>query len=288
MLRGSLMKTRLSSATKEVIIGDELPTVLIGERINPTGKKKMTAALEAGDLDVVRKEALAQIEAGADVLDVNAATANTDEVTLLPKVVQVVMDTVDVPLCLDSSRLEALEAALKLYKGKPLINSVTGQEESLREVLPLVREYKAAVIGMTVDDEGIPDKVERRVAIAHKIVERAEKSGIAREDVIIDCVTMTLGADPKTALITVESLRRIKEELGVNMTLGASNISFGLPNRDLINNAFLAVAMAAGLNCPVINVAKMRPIVLAVDLVMGRDKNAMRYIKAQRQSSQGA
>lgn len=288
MLRGSLMKTRLSSATKEVIIGDELPTVLIGERINPTGKKKMTAALEAGDLDVVRKEALAQIEAGADVLDVNAATANTDEVTLLPKVVQVVMDTVDVPLCLDSSRLEALEAALKLYKGKPLINSVTGQEESLREVLPLVREYKAAVIGMTVDDEGIPDKVERRVAIAHKIVERAEKSGIAREDVIIDCVTMTLGADPKTALITVESLRRIKEELGVNMTLGASNISFGLPNRDLINNAFLAVAIAAGLNCPVINVAKMRPIVLAVDLVMGRDKNAMRYIKAQRQSSQGA
>jgi len=281
------MKTRLSSATKEVIIGDELPTVLIGERINPTGKKKMTEALEAGDLDVVRKEALAQIEAGADVLDVNAATANTDEVTLLPKVVQVVMDTVDVPLCLDSSRPEALEAALKLYKGKPLVNSVTGQEESLREILPLVREYKAAVIGMTVDDEGIPDKVERRVAIAHKIVERAEKSGIAREDVIIDCVTMTLGADPKTALITVESLRRIKEELGVNMTLGASNISFGLPNRDLINNAFLAVAMAAGLNCPVINVAKMRPIVLAVDLVMGRDKNAMRYIKAQRQSSQG-
>ena len=282
------MKTRLSSATKEVIIGDELPAVLIGERINPTGKKKMTAALEAGDLDVVRKEALAQIEAGADVLDVNAATANTDEVTLLPKVVQVVMDTVDVPLCLDSSRPEALEAALKLYKGKPLVNSVTGQEESLREILPLVREYKAAVIGMTVDDEGIPDKVERRVAIAHKIVERAEKSGIARENVIIDCVTMTLGADPKTALITVESLRRIKEELGVNMTLGASNISFGLPNRDLINNAFLAVAMAAGLNCPVINVAKMRPIVLAVDLVMGRDTNAMRYIKAQRQSSQGA
>jgi len=282
------MKTRLSSATKEVIIGDELPAVLIGERINPTGKKKMTAALEAGDLDVVRKEALAQIEAGADVLDVNAATANTDEVTLLPKVVQVVMDTVDVPLCIDSSRLEALEAALKLYKGKPLINSVTGQEESLRETLPLVGEYKAAVIGMTVDDEGIPGEMERRVAIAHKIVERAEKSGIAREDVIIDCVTMTLGADPKSALVTIESLRRIKEELGVNMTLGASNVSFGLPNRDLINSAFLAVAMAAGLNCPVINAAKMRPTVLAVDLILGRDTNAMRYIKAQRQSSQGA
>jgi 5-methyltetrahydrofolate--homocysteine methyltransferase len=282
------MKTRLSSATKEVIIGDELPTVIIGERINPTGKKKMTAALEAGDLDAVRKEAEAQIEVGADVLDVNAATANTDEVTLLPKVVQVVMDTVDVPLCLDSSRPEALEAALKLYKGKPLINSVTGQEESLRETLPLVKEYKAAVIGMTVDDEGIPDEVERRVAIAHKIVEQAEKSGIAREDVIIDCVTMTLGADPKSASVTIESLSRIKEELGVNMTLGASNVSFGLPNRDLINSAFLAVAMAAGLNCPVINAAKMRPTVLAVDLILGRDKNAMRYIKAQRQFSQGA
>jgi 5-methyltetrahydrofolate--homocysteine methyltransferase len=282
------MKTRLSSATKEVIIGDELPTVIIGERINPTGKKKMTAALEAGDLDVVRKEALAQIEVGADVLDVNAATANTDEVTLLPKVVQVVMDTVDVPLCLDSSRPEALEAALKLYKGKPLINSVTGQEESLRETLPLVKEYKAAVIGMTVDDEGIPNEVKRRVAIAHKIVEQAEKSGIAREDVIIDCVTMTLGADPKSASVTIESLLRIKEELGVNITLGASNVSFGLPNRDLINSAFLAVAMAAGLNCPVINAAKMRPIILAVDLILGRDKNAMRYIKAQRQSSQGA
>jgi 5-methyltetrahydrofolate--homocysteine methyltransferase len=282
------MKTRLSSATKEVIIGDELPTVIIGERINPTGKKKMTAALEAGDFDVVRKEALAQIEVGADILDVNAATANTDEVTLLPKVVQVVMDTVDVPLCLDSSKTEALEAALKIYKGKPLINSVTGQEESLREILPLVKEYKAAVIGMTVDDDGIPDEVERRVAIAHKIVEQAEKSGIAREDVIIDCVTMTLGADPKSASVTSGSLRRIKEELGVNMTLGASNVSFGLPNRDLINSAFLAVAMTAGLNCPVINAAKMRPTVLAVDLIMGRDKNAMRYIKAQRQFSQGA
>jgi len=282
------MKTRLSSATKEVIIGDELPTIIIGERINPTGKKKMTAALEAGDLDVVRKEALAQIEVGADVLDVNAATANTDEVTLLPKVVQVVMDAVDVPLCFDSSRPEALQAALKLYEGKPLINSVTGQEGSLRETLPLVKEYKAAVIGMTVDDEGIPNEVERRVAIAHRIVERAEKSGIAREDVIIDCVTMTLGADPRSALVTIESLRRIKDELGVNMTLGASNVSFGLPNRDLINSAFLAVAMAAGLNCPVINAVKMRPTVLAVDLILGRDKNAMRYIKAQRQSSQGA
>jgi len=279
------MKTKLSSATKEVIIGDELPTVLIGERINPTGKKKMTVALEAGDLEIVCKEALAQVEAGADILDVNVATVSTDEVIMLPKAVQAVRDTVDVPLCLDSSKPEALEAALKMYKGKPLINSVTGQEDSLRKILPIIKGYKAAVIGMTVDDEGIPDDVERRVAIAHKIVERAEKLGIPREDVIIDCVTMTVGADARSALVTIESIRRIREELGVNITLGASNVSFGLPNRDLINSAFLAIAIAAGLNCPVLNVAKMRPTVLAADLVLARDKNAMRYIKAQRQSS---
>jgi len=277
------MKTKLSSATKEVIIGDELPTVLIGERINPTGKKKMTVALEAGDLEIVCKEALAQVEAGADILDVNVATVSTDEVIMLPKAVQAVRDTVDVPLCLDSSKPEALEAALKMYKGKPLINSVTGQEDSLRKILPIIKGYKAAVIGMTVDDEGIPDDVERRVAIAHKIVERAEKLGIPREDVIIDCVTMTVGADARSALVTIESIRRIREELGVNITLGASNVSFGLPNRDLINSAFLGIAIAAGLNCPVLNVAKMRPTVLAADLVLARDKNAMRYIKAQRQ-----
>ena len=277
------MKTKLASATKEVIIGDELPTVLIGERINPTGKKKMTVALEAGDLEIVCKEALAQVEAGADILDVNVATVSTDEVIMLPKAVQAVRDTVDVPLCLDSSKPEALEAALKMYKGKPLINSVTGQEDSLRKILPIIKGYKAAVIGMTVDDEGIPDDVERRVAIAHKIVERAEKLGIPREDVIIDCVTMTVGADARSALVTIESIRRIREELGVNITLGASNVSFGLPNRDLINSAFLGIAIAAGLNCPVLNVAKMRPTVLAADLVLARDKNAMRYIKAQRQ-----
>ena len=277
------MKTKLSSATKEVIIGDELPTVLIGERINPTGKKRMTAALEAGDLEVVRKEALAQVEAGADILDVNVATPMVDEVVMLPKVVQLVMDTVDVPLCLDSSKPEALEAALKVYKGKPLINSVTGQEDSLKKILPLVKEYKAAVIGMVVDDEGIPNDVERRVVIAHKIVGQAEKLGIPREDVIIDCVTMTVGADARSALVTIESIRRVRDELGVNITSGASNVSFGLPNRDLITSAFLGIAIAAGLSCPVLNVAKMRPPVLAADLILARDKNAMRYIKAQRQ-----
>jgi len=278
------METKLSSATREVVIGDGLPTILIGERINPTGKKKMTAALEAGDLEVIRREAIAQIEAGADILDVNVATAIVDEVTMLPKVVQVVMDTVDVPLCLDSSNPEALEAALKVYKGKPLVNSVTGQEDTLRRILPLIKEYKAAVIGMTVDDDGIPNDVDRRVAIAHKIVERAEKLGIPREDIIIDCVTMTVGADARSALVTIETIRKVKDELGINVTLGASNVSFGLPNRDLINTTFLAIAIAAGMNCPVINAAKVRPTVLATDLILARDKNALRYIKAQRQA----
>jgi len=278
------METKLSSATKEVVIGDGLPTVLIGERINPTGKKKMTAALEAGDLEVVRGEAVAQVEAGADILDVNVATVIVDEVTMLPKVVQTVMDTVDVPLCLDSSNPEALEAALKVYKGKPLVNSVTGQEDSLSKVLPLIKEHKAAVIGMTVDDDGIPNDVDRRVSIAHKIVERAEKLGIPHEDIVVDCVTMTVGADARSALVTIETIRKIKSELGVNVTLGASNVSFGLPNRGLINTTFLAIAIAAGMNCPVINVAKVRPTVLATDLILARDKNALRYIKAQRQA----
>ncbi|MCD6599704.1 MAG: dihydropteroate synthase [Dehalococcoidia bacterium] len=278
------METKLSSASKEVVIGDGLPTVLIGERINPTGKKKMTAALEAGDLEVVRGEAVAQVEAGADILDVNVATVLVDEVTMLPKVVQTVMDTVDVPLCLDSSNPEALEAALKVYKGKPLVNSVTGQEGSLNKVLPLIKEHKAAVIGMTVDDDGIPNDVDRRVSIAHKIVERTEKLGIPREDIVVDCVTMTVGADARSALVTIETIRKIKAELGVNITLGASNVSFGLPNRGLINTTFLAIAIAAGMNCPVINVAKVRPTVLATDLILARDKNALRYIKAQRQA----
>ena len=278
------METKLSSATKEVVIGDGLPTVLIGERINPTGKKKMTAALEAGDLEVIRREALAQVEAGADILDVNVATVIVDEVTMLPEVVQTVMDTVDVPLCLDSSNPEALEAALKVYRGKPLVNSVTGQEDLLRKILPLIKEYKAAVIGMTVDDDGIPNDVDRRVAIAHKIVERAEKLGIPREDIIIDCVTMTVGADIRSALVTIETIRKVKDELGINVTLGASNVSFGLPNRGLINTTFLAIAIAAGMNCPVINVAKVRPTVLATDLILARDENALRYIRAQRQA----
>ena len=277
------METRVSSPTKEVIIGDGQPTVLIGERINPAGKKKLAEALKAGNLEIVCREALAQAQAGADILDVSVGTFGVDEVTLLPQVVQAVMDTVDIPLCLDSANPEALEAALKVYKGKPLINSVTGEGHSLAKVLPLVKEYGAVVIGLVQDEEGIPKDSERRVAIAHKIVQRAEAAGIAREDIIIDCLASAVGADTSSGLAVIEAIRKIKAELGVNLTLGASNVSFGLPDRDLLNNAFVVMAVVAGVTCLIVDVAKVRPIILAADLVLASDKRARRYIEAYRQ-----
>jgi 5-methyltetrahydrofolate--homocysteine methyltransferase len=277
------METRVSSPTKEVIIGDDQPTVLIGERINPAGKKKLTEALKAGNLEIVRREALAQAQAGADILDVSVGTFGVDEVTLLPRAVQTVIDTVDIPLCLDSAVPEALEAALKVYKGKPLINSVTGEEHSLAKVLPLVKEYGAAVIGLVQDEKGIPKDLERRVAVAHKVVERAEAAGIAREDIIIDCLAFAVGADPSSGPAVLEAIRKIKAELGVNLTLGASNVSFGLPDRNLLNNAFVVMAIAAGVTCLIVDVAKVRPAVMAADLILGRDKRARRYIEAYRQ-----
>ncbi len=277
------METRISSATQEVIIGDNQPTVLIGERINPAGRKKLSQALTEGNLEIVRSEARAQAEAGADIIDVNVGAFGVDEVALLPQAVRAVMETVDVPLCLDSANPEALAAALKVYKGKPLINSVTGEEHSLAKVLPLVKEYGAAVIGLTQDDEGIPNNAERRVAIAHKIVERAEAAGIPRQDIMIDCLAFAVGADTSSGQVTLETIRKVKAELGVNLTLGASNISFGLPDRDVINYAFVAIAIAAGVTCLIVDVAKVRPIVLAADLVLAHDKRARRYIEAYRQ-----
>ncbi len=277
------METRVSSPTKEVIIGDDQPTVLIGERINPAGRKKLQEALKAGNLEVVSKEALAQARAGADILDVGVGTFGVDEVALLPKAVQAVVDTVDIPLCLDSANPKALAAALKAYKGKPLINSVSGEEQSLARVLPLVKEYGAAVIGLVQDDEGIPKDSERRVAIANKIVERAEKVGIAREDIIIDCLAFAVGADTSAGPAVIEAIAKIKAELGVNLTLGASNVSFGLPDRVLLNSAFVVMTIAAGATCLIVDVAKARPAVLAADLILGRDKYARRYIEAYRQ-----
>ncbi len=277
------METRVASLKKEVIIGGNQPTVLIGERINPTGKKKLAEALKAGDLEIVRKEALAQAQAGADIIDVNVGVFGIDEAALLPKAVQAVMETVDTPLCLDSSNPDALEAALKVYKGKPLVNSVTGEEHSLQRILPLIKEYGAAVIGLLQDDDGIPKDAEGRVRVAHKIVEQAEAAGIPREDVVIDCLAFAVGAEPTSGVAVVEAIRRIKAELGVNMTMGASNVSFGLPDRELLNNAFVVIATAAGATCLIVDAAKVRSIILAADLVLGRDKRARRYIEAYRQ-----
>jgi len=280
------METKVSSASKEVIIGGERPTVLIGERINPSGKKKLGEALKAGNLDIVRKEAKAQTEAGADILDVNVNIFGVDEPDLLPKAVKAVMDTVDIPLCLDSANPEALEAAIKVYKGKPLINSVTGEEHSLAKVLPIIKKHGAAVVGLVQDDEGIPPTPERRLAVAQKIVKRAEKIGIPREDIVIDCLSLAVGAETISGTTALGTIRLIKQELGVNMTLAVSNISFGLPDREPLNNAFVAACIAAGVTCVIVDVKKVRPAVLAADLVMAHDKYARRYVENFRQRQQ--
>lgn len=282
------METKVSSSKKEVTITDNGPTMLIGERINPTGKKKLAEALKNGDLEVVSREAVAQVESGADILDVNVVTPGVDEISMLPKAVEKVMASVDVPLCIDINNPAALKEALKVYEGKPIVNSVTGEENSLNEVLPLVKEYGTAVIGLTIDDDGIPKEADRRIAIAHKIVDRAKSMGIPPEDVIIDCLALTLGADTNAALVTLDAIRRVKEELGVNQTLGASNISFGLPERSIVNHTFLTLAISSGVTCPTVNVAKVRSAILSTDLVLGRDRFAQRYMRYIRQlKSQG-
>ena len=277
------METRISSETREVIIGHDRPTVLIGERINPSGKSKLAEELRKGNMEIVRKEALAQAHAGADIIDVNVSAFGVDEMSLLPKAVQTLMETVDVPLCLDSAKPEALEAALKVYKGKALINSVSGEEHSLAKVLPLAKEHGAAVIGIVQDDEGIPNSAERRVAIAHKIVERAETAGIPREDVIIDCLAFAVGADTSSGPALVKAICRVKDELGVNITLGASNVSFGLPDRETLNKAFMPIVIAAGATCLIVDAVKVCSTVLATDLILGRDKRARRYVEGYRQ-----
>jgi 5-methyltetrahydrofolate--homocysteine methyltransferase len=280
------METKVSGAKKEVIISIDRPTVLIGERINPTGKKKLAEALKAGDLEIVRREAIEQAAAGADIIDVNVNTPGVNDVELLPRVVKVVQEAVDCPICLDSPNMAAIEAALKVYKGKPLINSVSGEEHSLKRVLPLVKEYGAAVVGLVQDDEGIPKNAERRIAIAYKIVNAVEKAGIPREDVVIDVLTFAIGAEAKSGLDVLEAIRRIREELGVNMTMGASNISFGMPDRPVINNAWVSMVISAGATALIVDAAKVRPSVLATDLILGRDRFARRFIEDHRKREQ--
>jgi len=282
------MLTVVKGRGKKVTIGDGRPTVILGERINPTGKKKLAAALAVGDLQVVRHEALAQVQAGADILDVNVGAAGVDEVALLPQAVQLVLETVETPIAIDTPNGEALAAALAMHRlvvpdGRPVVNSVNGEEASLARVLPLVAEYGTAVIGLCMDDKGIPPTAEGRLAVARRIVERAEAYGISRDAILIDCLALTVGADSAAGLTTLEAIRLVKDELGVNLALGASNVSFGLPEREIINGLFLGMAIARGLNCPIVDAAKVRPYILAADLVLGRDDYAARYLRAYRQ-----
>ena len=283
------METKVSSDKKEVIISIDRPTMLIGERINPTGRKKLSEALKAGDLEIVRREAMEQVEAGADIIDCNVNAPGVNDVDMLPKAVKIVQEAVDAPVCIDSPNADAIEAALKVYKGKPLINSVSGETHSLKRVLPLVKEYGAAVIGLVQDDEGIPKDADRRVAIAHNIVEAAEKAGVSREDVVIDVLAFAIGAEANSGKDVLDAIRRIREELGVNMTMGASNISFGMPDRPIINNAWVSMVIGAGATALIVDAAKVKPSVLATDLVLGRDRFARRFIEnhRKRQQAQG-
>jgi 5-methyltetrahydrofolate--homocysteine methyltransferase len=284
------METRVSSSSKEVVIGGGRPTVLIGERINPTGKKKLQEDLLAGRLDVVRAEAMQQVADGAHVLDVNVGATGVDEVVLLPEAVKAVMEVTDVPLCIDSGNPRALEAALKVYIGRPLINSVTAEQASLSDVLVLAKERDAAVIGLTMDEKGIPPDAARRIELAHRIVEHAAKTGIPREDVVIDCCNMPAAANPGAPSVLLESIQAVRSQLGVNMTLGASNVSFGLPERSLLNGIFLSIIIHLGVNCPVVDVAKVRQYILGADALLGKDQYMRRFIQdfRKRQKAQQA
>jgi 5-methyltetrahydrofolate--homocysteine methyltransferase len=273
------MDTILKSQSKEVKISPDGPIVIIGEKINPTGRKKLAAALLEGDFDRVKKLATKQVAAGADLLDINVGVPDLDEVSVLPRVVEAVLSEVDVPLCLDSANAKALAAALEVVPGKPLINSVNGEERSLSSLLPVIKDYGAAVIGLTMDDDGIPNDTETRVAIAGKILERAAKAGIPAEDVVIDPLVLTVGTDSNAGTVTLRTIELIRREFGVNINLGASNVSFGLPERGVINEAFLALAAGAGANCVITDPMKHTLAIRAVDLLLGRDAYAGRYIK---------
>ena len=273
------MKTELTSKTKKAVIDTEGPFVVIGEKINPTGRKKLAAALQEGNLDYVRELASNQIDAGADVLDVNVGVPGIDDVAMLKQVVQLLTAEYDIPLCLDSPNSAALAGALPLCTGKTLVNSVNGEEKSLSAVLPLVKEHGASVIGLTMDDDGIPSDSEGRLAIAEKIIERAAKLGIPSENIVIDPLVLTVGADQKASSVTLQTIEMVRREFGVNVNIGASNVSFGLPDRDVINIAFLSMAIYAGATCAITDPMKYTLHIRATDLLHGRDVNAMRYLK---------
>jgi 5-methyltetrahydrofolate--homocysteine methyltransferase len=275
-----LLQTILESKTKTVIIGDDVPFVMIGEKINPSGRKKLGAEMAEGNFDRVRNDAIAQVAAGAHMLDVNAGYPMGDEPAMLKQAVQVVQSVVDVPLCIDSSVFEALQAALAVYEGKPLVNSVTGEDERLEMILPLIKKYNCAVIGMANDETGISMDPEVRLSIAMKIVQRAADYGIPPENVVIDPLALTVAADPTAIQVTLETIRLIRQELGVNMTCGAGNTSFGLPNRAPLTASYLAMAMYAGLTSAITDAMNetIRAAVMASDVLLGHDAYAVNWI----------
>jgi 5-methyltetrahydrofolate--homocysteine methyltransferase len=273
------MKTILRGKTKEVVINTEGPVIIIGESINPTRRKKLVSSLKEGNFEYLLEIAKSQIEAMADVLDVNVGFPGVDDVKLLPETVLQIQSKFDIPLCLDSPNPKAIEAALKVITGKCLINSVNGEEKSLNAILPIVKEYGSAVIGLTMDDDGITSDPYRRLAIAEKILNRAIKYGISAEDVVIDPLAMAVSADPNACLVTLETIRLVHEKLGLNITQGASNISFGLPYREMLNIAHMVLSIRYGLTCPIANPEKIAAAVRAADLVLGRDDYAMRFIE---------
>ena len=278
------METRLSSMTQTVVIGPDRPLTIIGERINPTGRKLLSAEMAAGNFDRVLREAIAQVEAGAQILDVNAGIPLTDEPAILARVIQLVQSVTAVPLSIDSSVAAALERGLSVYQGKALVNSVTAEEERLELILPLVKRYGAAVVGLAHDESGISDDPAVRLAAARKIVQRAQDHGIPAADVLIDPLVMPIGANGLAGRQTLDILRRCRDELGVNSCCGASNISFGLPNRVTLNAAFLAMAVGAGLTSAITNPLEpeIRQAILAANMVLGRDENCRAWLEASR------
>jgi len=281
--------TVVSSATKEVRIGFDQPFCVIGERINPTGRKILAAEMKEGDYSRVEADALAQVAAGAHMLDVNAGIPLADEPAILADCVKLVQSLTDVPLSIDSSIVAALESGLSVYQGKPLVNSVTGEEERLEQVLPLVKKYNAAVVAISNDETGISEDPDERFAVAKKIVERAADHGIPAEDVVVDPLVMPIGALNDAGRQVMHILRRLRDELKVNSTCGASNVSFGLPNRNGLNAAFLTMAMGAGMTSAItspLHVEVMQAI-MGADVMMGHDPDCLRWIARFREPPAG-
>jgi 5-methyltetrahydrofolate--homocysteine methyltransferase len=275
-----MSETVVSSGSKEVVIGFERPFVVIGERINPTGRPALAAEMAAGNFDTVVADALAQVEAGARMLDVNAGIPLADEPAILAQTVELVQSVTDVPLCIDSSIVAALEAGLSAYQGKALVNSVTGEDDRLESVLPLVARHGAAVVAITNDETGISEDPDVRFEVARTIVSRAADHGISREDIVVDPLVMPVGAMGTAGRQVFRLVRRLREELGVNTTCGASNISFGLPNRAGLNAAFLPMAIAAGMTSAITSPlhAEVRQAIEAADVLMGNDPHCAAWI----------